>query len=37
MPNHRVACHLYDKEIMAELAKYDEILEELKEKEANHE
>ena len=37
MPNHRVACHLYDEEIMAELAKYDEILEELKEKEANHE
>lgn len=37
MPNHRVACHLYDEEIMAELAKYDEILEDLKEKEANHE
>ncbi len=27
--NHKVACHLYDNEIMADLKKYDEMLEEI--------
>ena len=30
---HSVACHLYDKEIMAELNKYDEMLSEIKKQE----
>ena len=33
LPNHRVACHLYDEQVMGELSKYDEIL---KAKEASN-
>ena len=33
--NHVVACHLYDKEIMADLAKYDEELAKLEKEEQN--
>ena len=33
--NHVVACHLYDKEIMADLVKYDEELAKLEKEEQN--